>query len=150
MVLLFHSLFRAGKREFARRVLSTFVDNLALSWFRSYLNDRKQRCFLNGRLSSSSSISKGIPQGSIMFKTLNGQTPQYLQDMFNSRRCQYSLRNSNGKLFIPKLKRSFSYSGAFLWNNLSESLRLSPSFTSFKSSLESLYSSRTDSHTATR
>ncbi len=70
-------------------------------------------------------------------------------------RCQYSLRNSNVKLFIPKpntdyLKRSFSCSGAFLCNSLPESLRLSPSLTSFKSSLESLYSSRTDSHTATR
>ena len=57
---------------------------------------------------------KAIP----MFKTLNGQTPQYLQDMFDSRRCQYSLRNCNGKLFIPKpntdyLKRSFPYSRAF-------------------------------------
>ena len=62
-----------------------------------------------------------------MYKTLNGQTPQYLHEiideMFTSRRCQYPLRNSNGKLFIPKpnpdyLKRSFSYSGAFLWSNL--------------------------------
>ena len=42
------------------------IDNLALSWFRSYLNDRKQRCFVNGRLSSSSSTSKGVPQSSII------------------------------------------------------------------------------------
>ena len=66
---------------------------------------------------------KAIP----MYKTLNGQTPQHLHEMFTSRRCQYPLRNSNGKLFIPKpntdyLKRSFSYSGAILWNNLPEPL----------------------------
>ncbi len=40
--------------------------SISISWFRSYLNDRKQRCFVNGRLSSSSSISKGVPQGSII------------------------------------------------------------------------------------
>lgn len=39
-------------------------------------------------------------------------------------------------LFMPihtdYLKRFFSYSGAFLWTNLPESLRLSPSLTAFK------------------
>ena len=91
------------------------------------------------------SVNRQKQKAILMFKTLSGQTPQYLHEMFASRRCQYSLRNSNGKLFIPKpntnyLKCSFSYSGAFLWNNLPESLRLSPSLTAFKSSLESLYS----------
>ena len=100
------------------------------------------------------SVNRLKQKAILMYKTLNGQTPQYLHEMFTSRRCQYPPRNSNGKLFIPKpntdyLKRSFSYSGAILWNNLPESLRLSPSFTAFKSSLESLYSRRTDSHTAT-
>ena len=38
----------------------------------------------------------------------------------------YNLRDSQGKLFNPKpptdyMKRSFSYSGAFLWNSLPES-----------------------------
>ena len=68
------------------------------------------------------SVNRQKQKAILMFKTLSGQTPQYLHEMFASRRCQYSLRNSNGKLFIPKpntnyLKRSFSYSGAFLWNN---------------------------------
>ena len=67
----------------------------------------------------------------------------------------HTLSENRAARVIPKpntdyLKRSFSYSGAILWNNLPESLRLSPSFTAFKSSLESLYSRRTDSHTATR
>ena len=95
--------------------------------------------------SNNLSVNRQNQKAILMFKTLSGQTPQYLHEMFASRRCQYSLRNTNGKLFIPKpntnyLKRSFSYSGAFLWNNLPESLRLSPSLTAFKSSLESLYS----------
>ena len=54
------------------------------SWNNLFVNRQKQKVIL-------------------MFKTLNGQTPQYLQDMFDSRRGHYPLRNSNGKLFILNL-----------------------------------------------
>ena len=40
------------------------VDDSALLWFSSYLTDRKQKCFVNGKLSKSNSISYGVPQGS--------------------------------------------------------------------------------------
>ncbi len=42
------------------------VDDSALLWFSSYLTDRKQKCFVNGKLSKSNSISYGVPQGSII------------------------------------------------------------------------------------
>ena len=42
------------------------VDDNALSWFNSYSNNRKQKCYVNGKLSGSRSISHGVPQGSIM------------------------------------------------------------------------------------
>ncbi|CAB4032180.1 Hypothetical predicted protein [Paramuricea clavata] len=42
------------------------VDDNALSWFNSYLNNRKQKCYVNGKLSGSRSISHGVPQGSII------------------------------------------------------------------------------------
>ena len=42
------------------------VDDLTLPWFRSYLTDRRQRCFVNGQFSNSSFITKGVPQGSII------------------------------------------------------------------------------------
>ncbi|CAB4033111.1 Hypothetical predicted protein [Paramuricea clavata] len=42
------------------------VDDNALSWFNSYLNNRKQKCYVNGNLSGSRSISHGVPQGSII------------------------------------------------------------------------------------
>ena len=79
-----------------------------------------------------------------MFKTLNGQTPRYLEEMFEERSCRYSLRNTNGKLYVPKpntdyLKRSLSYSGAHRWNNLPESMRLSTNVTSFKNQLKSFF-----------
>ena len=35
-------------------------------WFRSYLDNRKQKCFVNGSLSNSQSLTCGIPQGTIL------------------------------------------------------------------------------------
>ena len=42
------------------------VDDLTLPWFRSYLTDRRQRCFVNGQFSNSSFITKGVPQDSVI------------------------------------------------------------------------------------
>ena len=77
----------------------------------------------------------------LMYKVTNNLTPMYLQDLFVTRVSHHSLRDSEGKLFLPKprtdyLKRSFSYSGASLWNSLPESLRSSLSLSSFKRSLK--------------
>ena len=118
--------------------------------------DISSRDLLNELQGNSLSINRDKQKAIFMFKTVNGLTPQYLEEMFSSRIGHYTLRDSNRKLFIPKpntdyLKPSFSYSGASLWNSLPESLRLSPSLTSFKTNLEYLYSNRLcDSHTATR
>ena len=61
----------------------------------------------------------------MMFKTLHGMTPDYLRSSFVYRDnvSAYCLRNTENKLVLPQprtdyLKRSFSYSGAQLWNNL--------------------------------
>jgi hypothetical protein len=77
----------------------------------------------------------------LMYKVTNNLTPMYLQDLFVTRVSHYRLRDSEGKLFLPKprtdyLKRSFSYGGASLWNGLPESLRSSLSLSSFKRSLK--------------
>ena len=42
------------------------VDENALTWFHSYLTDRKQRCCVNRHLSSNRPITYGVPQGSII------------------------------------------------------------------------------------
>ena len=57
----------------------------------------------------------------MMFKSLNGLAPLYLQTMT-------SVILSVLKLNLPKprtdyLKRSFGYSGALLWNSLPENIR---------------------------
>ena len=88
----------------------------------------------------------------MMYKTMNGHAPDYLQRLFTQYHSNYNLRNSEGKLALPKpitnyLKRSFSYSGATLWNNLPSSLRNVGSVDQFKRNLKKV-SSISDSHTA--
>ena len=69
----------------------------------------------------------------LMFKTLKGNTPSYLQDMFSFRGTGYNIRNSEIRLNFPKprtnyLKRSVCYSGAVLWNSLPQDTRKLQSF----------------------
>ena len=75
----------------------------ALDWERLFLRRKKQKALM-------------------MLKSMNGLAQEYLQSLYSQRRSVYNLRDSEGKLTLPKpstnyLKRSFSYSGAMLWNN---------------------------------
>ena len=79
-----------------------------------------------------------------MFKTLNNKPPEYLRNLFTDRNTQYSLRNSGDKLNLSRprtdyMKRSFSYCGAHLWNNLPESIRTIKSLKEFKQAIQSHY-----------
>ena len=83
---------------------------------------------------------------------MNGLSPDYLQRLFAQSYSNYNLRNSEGKLALPKprtnyLKRSFSFSGATLWNNLPNSLKNVGSVNQFKRNLKKI-SNISDSHTA--
>ena len=74
-----------------------------------------------------------------MYKCINNLAPAYLCNSFDPRRPNYYFRNAKKKLMLPKqgtdyLKRSFSYSGALLWNNLPEEIRSSNSLGLFKRS----------------
>ena len=65
----------------------------------------------------------------MMYKTMNDLAPEYLQSLFSQRHSANDLRNSAGRLTLSKpstnyLKRGFSYSGALLWNNMPESLKM--------------------------
>ena len=76
-------------------------------------------------------------QKAMMFKSLNGLAPVYLQDLFSERHTDYDMRDSLRKLNLPKpctdyLKRSFGYSGALLWNSLPENIRTIRSIRQFK------------------
>ena len=88
----------------------------------------------------------------MMFKSLNEQAPVYLQNLFHERSTDYDLRSSFHKLTLPRprtnyLKRSFSYSGALLWNYLPENVREIKSVRKFKEQIKHLFES-SDSHSA--
>ena len=42
------------------------INGIAHKWFQSYLEDRTQMCSIDGPLSSSCSLSCGVPQGTIL------------------------------------------------------------------------------------
>ena len=88
----------------------------------------------------------------MMFKSLNGLAPVYLQDLFSERHTDYHLRDSFHKLNLPKprtnyLKRSFGYRGALLWNSLPESIRAIRSIGQFKKEINRTLQTF-DSHSA--
>ena len=93
-------------------------------------------------------------KATLMFKTINGLTLAYLENLLSTRNMKYNLRDSEAKLELPMPhtsygKRAFCYSGALLWNNLPVSLRKSDFLGYFKREIDQLYSSsRSGSHTA--
>ena len=78
---------------------------------------------------------------------------RYYNNQFE-RRSVYNLRDSEGKLTLPKpstnyLKRSFSYSGTMLLNNMPKSLKNAVSVNHFKRLIKNLsFAYISDSHTA--
>ncbi len=112
-----------------RILLSAPYDSSATDLFRRlhWKNLRNQRLF-----------AKAI----MMFKILNGQTPDYLSNKFIFRNDTtiYRLRNSEMRLALPQprtdyVRKSFSYSGAALWNSLPTDIRVSKTLGEFKTKL---------------
>ena len=71
-----------------------------------------------------------LKKANLMYKFINNLAPAYLCNSFALRTPNYYFRNAKKKIMLPKplndyLKRSFIYSGAFLWNNLPEEIRTS-------------------------
>ena len=60
----------------------------------------------------------------MIFKTLQGLAPNYLRQLLNtSNNNSYQLRSNNRNLSLPKpktnfCKKSFSHTGAVMWNDL--------------------------------
>ena len=82
---------------------------------------------------------RAFSKAQIMFKTLNNLAPEYLSSKFTNR-CKnnnYNLRNKERKVVLPLprtnyAKKTFTYSGGFLWNNLPAEVRKATTMKSFK------------------
>ena len=121
-------------RVIAERSYETPSSNLLqeLNWHKLNINRKKHKAIL-------------------IYKTLNGNMPHYLQEIFTPQVSFYDLRNMENKLFVPKprteyLKRSFGYCGAVLCNSLPPELRSAQTLPIFKRGLEGWLSSVDSPH----
>ena len=75
----------------------------------------------------------------IMYKSLNGLTPEYISSLFTKKSTDYKLRSiENGNLVQPKFKLmsykgSLSYSGVEIWNSIPSNIRKATTLKEFKS-----------------
>ena len=84
-------------------------------------------------------------KATLMYKILNDLSAPQLSNSFvklNATNINYNLRNIETDLALPRpytnfLKRSFRYSGAMLWNNLSYEAKTAQSLADFKHKLAS-------------
>ena len=114
--------------------------------------DTSPRFLLNWLGWDNLSVRRAKQKANLMYKCINNLAPAYLCNLFFPSTPNYDFRNAKKKLLLPKprtdyLKRSFSYSGAFLWNNLPEDIRTSNSLGFFKRSSHKWFSDQY-SHTA--
>jgi len=114
--------------------------------------DTSSRCLLNSLGWDNLSIRRTKQKANLMYKCTFYLAPAYLCNLFAPRISNYDLRDAKGKLLFPKprtdyLKRSCSYSGALLWNNLPEEVRTANSLDLFKRSIHRWFSEQY-SHTA--
>ena len=98
------------------------------------------------------SLRRQKQKASMMYKSMNDLAPEYLQSLASQRHSAYNLRNPEGRLTLSKqstnyLKRSFSYSGAMLWNNLTKNLKNAASVEHFKRNIKKV-ADISDSYTA--
>ena len=114
--------------------------------------DTSSRFLLNSLGWDNLSVRRAKQKANLMYKSINNLAPAYLCNLFAPRTPNYYFRNVEKKLILPKprtdyLNRSFSYSGALLWNNLPEEMRTSNFLGLFKRGSHRWISDRY-SHTA--
>ena len=107
--------------------------------------DTSSRYLLNSLGWDNLSIRRAKQKVNVMYRCTNNLAPAYLCNLFAPRTSTYDLRDAKGKLLLPKprtdyQKRSFSYSGALLWNNLPEEVRATTSLDLFKRSTHRWFS----------
>ena len=89
----------------------------------------------------------------LMYKSINKLAPQRLSNFFQNSNTMYDydLRGSSTRLCLPKprtknRKKSFSYNGAHVWNQIPEDIRTSAFYISFCEKLSSSTFSFSNKH----
>ena len=132
--------------------LSEKLQNRAIRVITKFSYDTRSRFLLNLLGWDNLSVRRAKQKANLMYKCINNLAPAYLCNLFAPKTPNYYFRNAKKKLLLPKprtdyLKRSFSNSGALLWNNLPEEMRTSNSLSFFKRSSHRWFSDQY-SHTA--
>ena len=91
------ALYRVCYAGLIHKLEAAGVSGAVLSWFRSYLSDRKQRVVLPGASSDWIDILAGVPQGSILGPLL---FPLYINDIVNDIGANIRLFADDTSLFI--------------------------------------------------
>ena len=106
------------------------LQNPAIRVITKFNYDTSSRFLLTSLGWDNLSVRRAKQKANLMYKCINNLAPAYLCNLFAPRTPNYYFRNAKKKLILPKprtdyLNRSFSYSGALLWNNLPEEMRTS-------------------------
>ena len=107
--------------------------------------DTSSRFLLNSLGWDTLSVRRAKQKANLMYKCIKNLSPAYLCNLFVPRAPNYDFHDAKPR--TDYLMRSFSYSGAILWNYLPKDIRTSNSLDVFKRSSHRWFSDQY-SHTA--
>ena len=132
-IVSFRKAFDLVDHEILLRKLKCYkCTDSCLSWFESYLCNRKQRVSLNNNLSDASDVIHGVPQGSILgpllFLIFINDLPLFLKDngctidlYADDTTIYYTAETQSGLPFVLHLRQKsnlFVFSFFLVYNNL--------------------------------
>jgi len=82
-------------------LISIGINGTELSWFKSYLSERKQAICFNNKMSKLYDIKYGVPQGSVLGPLLFLIYTRTLKDIFDSNDVKYHLYADDTQFYIP-------------------------------------------------